>query len=351
MELRDRPIALYGKFLSCPREAMARRVRDAGGWIARDLTRSTAMLVVGQGALNLIANGLLPERLDRAARRGVPVHDEATFCAMLDGAEPEAATLPVQRLNPSLPEGELRLLSAFGLIRMTEGHVRFADAQTVRQAAALRADGHDIVAVIRALRRADAAPTGRRRVITGPTGEAALEWDDGLTDLAGQGLLPLDPVETVDELFDTAMLAEAEGDLRAAERLYALCTRAERRDPIAPYNLANMLAARGAHDEAATHYRLAIARDPGFAEAEYNLAVVLEEAGDLDGAEAALERAVALDRRYADALFNLAQLKLKRGDLAAAGALYRRYLAADPPEDWAAKARKALTLIAAEGGK
>ena len=38
---------------------------------------------------------------------------------------------------------------------------------------------------------------------------------------------------------------------------------------------------------------------------------------------------------------------MKAGDLAAAKVLYERYLALDPPDDWAATARKAILYCAA----
>ena len=56
---------------------------------------------------------------------------------------------------------------------------------------------------------------------------------------------------------------------------------------------------------------------------------------------------LAADPAYADAVFNLAQLRMKAGAMAAAKALYERYLALDPPDDWAATARKAIPYCAA----
>lgn len=343
------PVALYGRFRMVSRPALAARLEAAGGAIARDLTRASGALVVGAGSLNLVPGGQLDDRLARAAARGVPIHGERRFLALLDGEPPERTTVPADRVAPGMPERTLLLLHAFDVIAYDGGHVRFADGALLKQAAALLSEGLEDAAVIRALLRAEAAPVGRRRVVAAPTGEPALEWDDGLTDLAGQGLLPLGPVETVDELFEAAGLAEAEGDRRAAERLYAQVARADRQDPIAFFNLANLQAGRGALREAALHYRLAAARDPSFAEAQYNLAAVLERLGDHAAAERALEAALAVDKDYPDALFNLAQLRRARGDGAGARPLYRRYLATEPPSDWAAKARRALSLIERSG--
>ena len=81
---------------------------------------------------------------------------------------------------------------------------------------------------------------------------AALQWPDGLTTLEGQGVLAFDEDHaSLDDLFEAAALADADGDADEAARLYDLCARADRKDPIAPFNLANMRLAEGAHDQAA----------------------------------------------------------------------------------------------------
>jgi len=74
----------------------------------------------------------------------------------------------------------------------------------------------------------------------------------------------------------------------------------------------------------------------------------MEAAGKPGEAAAELARVLADDPAYADAVFNLARLKLKAGDMGEAKGLYERYLALDPPDDWAATARKAIVLCAAE---
>jgi Tfp pilus assembly protein PilF len=51
---------------------------------------------------------------------------------------------------------------------------------------------------------------------------------------------------------------------------------------------------------------------------------------------------------HTDALFNLAQLQMRAGDLKTASELYARYLAMEPPEEWAAIARKAATYCSAQ---
>jgi tetratricopeptide (TPR) repeat protein len=194
----------------------------------------------------------------------------------------------------------------------------------------------------------DKAPTGRRKVVLGPSGKGALQWDSGLTTLEGQGFLPLDnPQAGVDELFEQAELAEAGGDHGDAAKLYDICAGADRSDPIAPYNLGNIRLALGEHAEAAVAYQRALGRDADFVEARYNLALVYEATEKLGQAAEELERVLALDPLYSDAMFNLAQLRMKEGDIATAKYHFERYLATNPPAEWAATARKAILYCTA----
>ena len=202
---------------------------------------------------------------------------------------------------------------------------------------------------MRILTRArDVAPIGRHRIILTPSGSAALQWDDGLTTLEGQGYLALDEDgANLDDLFEGAALAEASGELDEAARLYDQCGRADRNDAIAPYNYGNILLGQGAHDQAVIAYQRALARDADFIEARYNLAQALEAAGKPQAAASELDRVLEAEPTHGDALFNLAQLRMKAGEVGEAKTLYERYLALGPPDRWAATARKAIVYCAA----
>jgi tetratricopeptide (TPR) repeat protein len=199
------------------------------------------------------------------------------------------------------------------------------------------------------VRARDLAPKGRRDVVIDANGRAALAWDDGVTTLEGQGFLPFDETSaSVEDLFEAATLAEAEGDLKEAARLYDMSARADRKDAIALFNLGNVHLQAKAYDKAILAYARAVGRDPDFVEAHYNLAQACEAVRQYDRARAALVEVLARDARHADALFNLAQIELSGGDLAAAKARFEQYLAADPPSDWAEKARKAILYCTAK---
>jgi tetratricopeptide (TPR) repeat protein len=281
----------------------------------------------------------------------VPVLGERSFASALEGEVPEPATLPLATAIAAtgLTRADAELLAAFDLIELQGEAVRFGDAGVIRTAGELIGGGRSAADVVRILARArDLAPIGRHKIVLTPSGEAALQWDDGRTTLEGQGVLALDEDHaSLDDLFEAAEIAEAEGSPDEAARLYDICARADRSDAIAPYNYANIRLGQGAREEAALAYQRALARDPKLIEARYNLAQALEAGGKLDAAEAELARVLAADPTYADALFNLAQLRMKAGAVAEAKALYERYLALGPPDDWAATARKAIAYCAA----
>jgi tetratricopeptide (TPR) repeat protein len=352
MDLKGRSVALYGRFSPGVRDRMQRQIVRAGGAVARDLTRGSDRLVIGAQATTLIDSGALSTRLAAAKARGVPVLGERAFAVALAGDEARTTSmLPLATaLKPTaLTRDDAEVLAAFDLIVLDGEACRFGDARVIHTANDLAGRGRSRGDVVRILRRAsDLSPTGRHRIVLTAAGEAALQWDDGLTTLEGQGVLPLDEHHAgVEELFEAAAIAEANGELAEAARLYDMCARADRKDPIALYNYANIRLAQGEPAAALLAYQRALARDPGLIEARYNLAQALEASGRVDAAVAELTRALEADPAYSDAVFNLAQLRMKLDQMEAAKALYERYLTLDPPDDWAATARKAITYCAA----
>jgi tetratricopeptide (TPR) repeat protein len=350
MELKDRSVALYGRFTAGVRDRLQQAIEQQDGRVARDLTRSSDILVVGSQASALIDSGALPQRLAAARSRNVPVFGERAFRAALAGEPPEPATLPLQTAlgQTGMTREDAEVLAAFDLIVLAGEACRFADAGILRTAGELVGQGRSRGEAVRILARArDLSPEGRHRIVLTGAGEAALKWDDGLTSLEGQGLLPLDEDHGIEDLFEAAAILEASGQPEQAARLYDMCARADRADPIAPYNLGNIRLGQQAFEEAALAYQRALARDPRFVEARYNLAQALEAAGKSGPAAVELARVLQADPRHSDAVFNLAQLTMKAGRMEEAKALYERYLALDPPEDWAATARKAILYCTA----
>jgi tetratricopeptide (TPR) repeat protein len=353
MELAGRTVALYGRFSAGVRERLAGAVTQAGGEVARDLMLSGDVLVVGGLATALIDSGALPARLAAARGRGVPVYGERAFAAALAGEAPEvAATLPLATAlgQSGLSREDADMLAAFDLVMLEGEACRFGDASVLRTMAELLAAGRSRAEAVRILSRArDLAPRGRHRIVLTPGGEAALQWEDGVTTLDGQGVLQLaEDHESLDDLFQAAALALAVGETEEAARLYDSCARADRKDPIALYNIGNIRLGEGALSDAIFAYRRALGRDPRFVEARYNLAQALEAAGQPGAAALELVRVLNAAPKHADAIFNLAQLRMAAGAMAEAKGLYERYLTLDPPADWAATARTAIAYCAAQ---
>lgn len=348
MEFAGRVYALIGRFAPGGRAHLADALTQAGAQVLKRLSPRADAAVVGAASASLILDGRLPLLLAQAEAGGMPVYSEAMVLDQLAGApapQTHAPLAAVLRDGP-LDAFDCRILAALGLITIDEDAVSFADAARIKTAIALAENDLDLAEIARAMA---AAPQGKR-LVPGPAGRAALAFPDGLADLQGQGLLPLGAEPPITAYFDAAQEAADLGDYDLAARLFEICTRAGPRDPCAPFNLANAHLERGAFAEAILAYQIALARAPNFIEAYYNLAQAYEARGDLARAKAALEAALKIDPRYADAIFNLGQIELALGAPERARALYERYLFADPPPEWAAKARRLLKLCAATAG-
>ncbi|MEO9827206.1 MAG: tetratricopeptide repeat protein [Paracoccaceae bacterium] len=338
-------VSLFGRFRLQRRDDIARRIWDLGGQTVKDLTRATTLFVVGSGAQNLLPDGRLGRRLSEAKARGVPVIGEARLLSLLDGKEATVASLPIARV--AVISDELTdVLNAFDLIHLQDDQVAFADSDTIKNAARLEARDMTPVEILTALRRRTSSPRGRHQLGADAHGQPVLEWEDGITNLSGQGMLRLDDSDTLDGLFEQGLEAELEGDLETAARIYETCALSDKRDPISPYNLGNVRAAQGRLADARIAFERAIARDENFAEAFFNLAGILETEGRSQEASERLRQAIKVDPNYPDPMFNLAQLAMQHEDITQAEDYFRRYLNLVGGEgELAKKARKALHLI------
>lgn len=339
-----RTVALFGRFKLLPRADIVRLLHQTGAREVKDLTRDTSLLAIGSGAANLIASAL-PGRLEQAAARGIPVVAEARLLEMLRDEPQAPATLDANGIAQIAPD-LTALLNAFDIIRMDDGKLRFEDADKLRMAAALAEEDADEAQIVSALRQRRTAPKGRHRLKLDRSGAPVLIWEDGLTTVAGQGLLPLEDGEDLETLFDDAVDAEAEGNFAQAAQLYETCATHDPRDPIAPFNLGNVYLQQQQYGAGKLAYQRAIARRPGFAEAHFNLAICEEAQHNVSGAIASLRCAIQHDPDYGEAMFNLAQLELGQRNYAEAGRLFQTFLGvADSANPLATKAKQALHII------
>ncbi|HEX5078845.1 MAG TPA: tetratricopeptide repeat protein [Geminicoccaceae bacterium] len=350
-------ISIIGR-LSAPTEVVAREVAARGGKLQRGLSRRTGVVVVARRSARLLAGGRLQAKIAQADRQGAVCIGETALLravGLLPSAAPVAGAVALDALaeKAGLDAEVVRLLLLFDLIEPQDGQCSFRDLLSAREVARLLREGLDLAAILgtaeRMTRRSPGAqhhPLTRLKLVGDGMGQLARRIDGALVEVDGQMRLPLPRTEnpSVDELFEHAEEAEQAGDLVAAEALYRRCVALDRSDPIALFNLANVLCAQDRGVAAKPYLQLAAALDPGLAEAWYNLALLLEAEGNASGARQSFERAIAADPDYADPLYNLAQLEFEAGAFGKARDLWQRYLMLDPDSEWARNARRGLAL-------
>jgi tetratricopeptide (TPR) repeat protein len=358
-ELHRSPItgtlAFTGRLASMRRADAFALVRERGGTPSRGVTRKTDALVVGGLGWPLLADGQVSKSLSRAQSCGVPIVSERRLLEWLGRKLPdeEARAYSAEQLAglSGLPLEIVRQLALLGLLDPRDGLYPYRDLSAVRQFASLFDAGVGLSVITSSLHeiRRWLPDAGLSNLKLYPaSGDAILVQQlKGRTDKTGQFVLPVDdmpanPDDNPDALFEDAQAAEESGAFDTAVRLYQRVMRIDPDDPAAPFNLGNLLRARGRKVEAEAAYRDALKADARFAEAWYNLADLLEEQNRSDRAVDCLQRALAVHPDYADATYNLARLLHRGGRHLDAAVYWRRYLALDETSDWAAQARRAL---------
>ena len=361
VELAGRIVGIVGRLDPVPSRLVAAEVARRGGVVRRGLSRRTSLVVIGHGAVRQLADGRLQDKLERAEAARAPCLGENAFLRELGLLPPLAAQagaislddLPVQA---GLAGDLVRLLVLFDVLQPVDDRCSFRDLVAAREVARLLREGVRLADILEGSGRlahrdgADQPLTRLKLVCEG--GRLARRIGERIAELDGQLRLALtDPASpTADELFEAAEQAEQAGDLAGAEIFYRRYLDVDRTDPIALFNLANVLRERGSRGEARLVLQQALELDPGFADAWYNLAGLLQAGGQRHAAGRCLERAIAADPDYADPLYNLAQLRFEAGDLDDAAELWRRYLRLDPDSEWSRRARHGLALCQRQSG-
>jgi tetratricopeptide (TPR) repeat protein len=358
IDVADQTVTILGRLATLSNRSAAAAIGRQGGTVRRGLSPLTTLVAVGRLAAEQVASGRLQARLARADEIGARCISETTLLRalhLLPPAGPGGGALRLDELQGKvgLDQDAIRLLVLFDVIQPRNGMLGFRDLVAAREVARLLNEGLPLAEIIQGAAEiggrgcsADDHPLARLKLVCDERGNLARRIDDRFAELDGQMRLPLPNPDnpSADELFESAEDAEQAGDLANAEALYRRCVALDKRDPIAPFNLANVLREQGRLSEAKSYLQLAIAVDPTFADAWYNLALLLDAEGQKTLARAYLERASAADPDYADPLYKLAQLRFEAGELAEAGRLWRRYLILDPDSEWSRRARHGLAL-------
>ena len=362
VDLADKIVSVIGGFAQVPNARVAQEVARRGGVVRRGLPQRTAIVAVGRRSLAQLADGRLQAKLARAEQIGADCLSENTLLRMLDLLPtPRAAGAGAIRLE-QLPErigldpAVVRVLVLYDIIQPCGGECGFRDLIGAREVARLLGEGLDLADIVRSAEQLGCVgegvhPLARLKLVCDQGGRLARRIGDTVAELDGQMRLPLPYADnpSVDEVFDAAEEAEQSGDLASAAALYRRCVSMDAHDPIAPFNLANVLREQGRPGQAKVFLQLALEIDPEFADAWYNLALLKEAAGDREGARVCLERAIAADPDYADPVYNLAKLQFELGRFAEASRMWQRYLALDPDSEWSRRARSGLRLCQQQG--
>ena len=347
----QRSVAFTGRLASMKREEAFALVRQKGGTPRRGLTKTTAVLVVGELGWPLLADGQPSKSLSIATSYGVAIASERRFLEWAGRAVPndQVRTYTAAQISflSGLAHDAIAQLTALGLLDCRDDRYAFRDLAGARQLAELLRSGVGLSTITRSLhdirKWLPNAALANLRLHAASSDAILVEHMAGRTDRTGQFVLPVDEAhEGPDDLFEQAQAAEEAKDFDTAQRLYRKVMRIDPRDPAAAFNLGNLLRSIGRKVEAEAAYRAATKADPRFAEAWYNLADMLDERSESDQAVVFLKRALDADPNYADAIFNLGLLHQRADRPAEAASCWQRYLALDKESPWASRARQAL---------
>jgi len=349
MATEQRIFGIAGALSVFPRRLAAREVMRQGGVLRRGITRRTTHVVFAWKLLDRSTQAEIEAQTDSL---GAAIAVSETGFLRLLGlrSAPEASAISAQSLldQSGLQRRDLRLLSLFDSFEHSAEPYSFRDLILARKYAGLIADGASWFSIARSVHRSDgiASLTALALHVDDDEGIYARRGDL-LSELDGQGLLPLD--STIDleleDLFAAAESAEAEQAFETAAVLYRQCLAIDPSDSVAAFNLANSLNAAGEPVEAGSAYALAIKLDPEFVEAWSNYAHLLRSTGKTDAARRHLERAIEIAPDYADAIYNLAALEYDAGNLGEARRLWSRYLELDQDSDWARLAARGIQYV------
>ncbi len=364
IDFENKVVTIVGRLATMPSSRAEAAVVALGGVVRRGRPRRSAVLVVGRLASRQLDAGGLRRKLQAADRVGAVCLSERMFLESLGLVEPDQPAAGVVDLGDlpgkvGLDLETLRLLVLFDVIQPRCGQCCFRDLVAAREVSRLLGEGVSLGAIIDGANRASGPahrlataggshdqPLARLKLATDEYGRIVNRIGSVVADLDGQMRLPLPDADnpTIDELFEAAEEAEWLGELSVAARLYQRCIRLDRRDPIAPFNLANVRRELGDIEAAIFHLRMALSIDPHFPDAWYNLALLMDDKGETMAAKEGFSRAIAADPDYADPVYNMAQLLFDEGDYAEAGRLWERYLTLDPDSEWSRRARYGLAL-------
>ncbi|MFC5067555.1 tetratricopeptide repeat protein [Flaviflagellibacter deserti] len=337
-DLSRASVYVLGRVNGLSRNQLNAAVAKAGASLHYRLKKRVTLVAIASGAAReLLSGSRLMDALERMPDQAALISELSLQRSL--GLKPPPADehrwmdcAELGRLS-GLDEELLFWLSLFDVIEPVGGLYGYRDLVTAKETARLMRAGCEFAELVAAAvdLRAQGLRLSEVKLGVSDTGTVVREIDGVATALDGQFPLPLEaPPEDVDAVVECAEDAEEEGDLALAERLYDLAAKLDRTDPIAPFNLGNVLDAQDRKAEARIAWRMALNRAPLFPEAWFNLAVSAEDAGRKDEAVTHYCTALAIDHEYPDAAYNLALLLYELGRFAEALPVWEQFIKLEP---------------------
>lgn len=381
--VRDKRIALVGKFGGMSQKDARRLLRDRGAIVADGVSPDVDVVVIGADQLPLDEAGLLDECVRDAAAAGrLEVIGETRLwerLGLVEDEESERLYTPAMLAELlDVPLAIIRRWHRRGLIVPVREVRRlpyfdFHEVSTARQLAQLLSTGMSPDLIERKLARlARFVPDVERPlaqlsvIIQGK--QLLLRQEGGLVEPGGQLRIDFDAIEadgqvsgedrpqrlptlriaelppnaSCQELLDSAAALEEEGRLEAAAEWLRAALVASGPNADVCFQLAELLYRLGDAPAARERYYMAIELDEDFVEARANLGCVLAETGQKELAVAAFEGALHLHHEYPDVHYHLARTldELQRHDEAERH--WREFLRLAPDSPWSDQARTRL---------
>jgi tetratricopeptide (TPR) repeat protein len=336
--LAGHSLFIHGRLHGVTKRRIASLVERAGGVLTARPSARTTHIVVGHVTAAIALVSAPPVAFPDGTPAGAYRLSELAFKRRIGLAAPptpETRTFTREHLLGQMKFDQklIECLELFDVLEPVAGLFSYRDLACAREVSRLLSRGIALDEIVmaathlshRGLRLCEAHLT------EAPWGTIVQQLGGRLMELDGQFTLPLDeaPINLYDAIAQ-AEVYEASGAWAEAERLYRIAMRMDRSDPVLPFNLGNVLDAKGEEREAILSYQTAVARAPEFADAWYNLAVISGRQGRTDEASRYYRAALQAHPDYEDALHNLALLLTKAGNYSEALPLWERLIAIAP---------------------
>ncbi|QDU86920.1 DNA ligase [Pirellulimonas nuda] len=378
LTLEGERVAFVGPLASMPRRDAAALVRQAGAEVARGVSASVTLLVVGDETADwrsvlgddaaLIESAQIVSETQLWQRLGLIESEQGVRSLYTPAMLAEMVGVPPAMLRRWVGRGHLRAARTVG--RMP--YFDFGEAAVARRLAELLAAGCSAARIDRLVAELQAAAPELDRPlvqlsIVVEDGALRVRRGDDLTEPSGQRLLNFDA--SVDEPADvlqlttprdlerefcadgarnTAAELEAAGDVAGAIAACRAVLMSGQGDAADQFTLAELLYRVGDLPAARERYYATLEQDEDYVEARANLGCVLAEQGELELAAASFRGALDCHPDFADARYHLALTLEDLGRTAEAIDHWRRFLAIAPESPWAEEARRRLEQSAAE---